>query len=166
MNNNPTRPITRKAKILILAMVAFVLGLDQVTKYFIEEYFAPGEILPVIGNYFNLTLTYNKGAAFGLFSNFSEFYRYFVLIVATSAAFIALIFFLIRDYRHDSVAQVGIAFIIGGALGNISDRVQFGHVIDFLDFYYGDYHWPAFNVADSAICVGVFLLIFRRPKHA
>ena len=141
-----------------LVLVAF---LDQLTKHWVISSIKLGYQIPVIENFFNLTLTHNKGVAFGIFANFPDVVRTALLGVITLAAIGVLIMLLIKQYAHDTIAQFAISIILGGAIGNIIDRVRFGYVIDFLDFYLRNYHWPAFNLADSAICVGVITLIFR-----
>ena len=130
---------------------------DQFTKLWAEKSFQPGEILPIIDNFFNLTLTYNTGIAFGLFSNLPNIYRILFLVVVTTIALVLLVFFLLKEYEGNKLGQFALALIVGGAIGNILDRVRLGHVIDFIDFYYNNYHWPAFNIADSAICIGCLL---------
>ena len=125
--------------------------------------FRLGEIKPIIPSFFNLTLVYNPGVAFGVFSDLSDAVRIAVLTATTGIALLAIGYFLFSQYRHDIIAQAALAMITGGAIGNIIDRVRLGEVVDFLDFFIANYHWPAFNIADSAICVGVCILLFRTP---
>ncbi len=147
---------TRNGLIFFVILVA-----DLWTKHLAQSSFTEGEILEVIPDIFNLTLVYNPGAAFGLFSNLPDFWRRFVLLVVSSLALVVVFRFMFKEAKDDSWSQVALAGILAGAIGNIADRIRFDAVVDFLDFYWGDYHWPAFNVADSAICVGVCVLVVR-----
>lgn len=149
-----------KVRIFLIALVVIIL--DQVTKQWILSNFSRGEILEVVPGFFNLTLTFNPGMAFGLFASLDSFTRTLILSVAVLFALLMVFFFLFKEYRRDTWAQGALALVVGGALGNVIDRFRFGSVVDFLDFYYKGYHWPAFNVADSAICVAVVFLLFRQ----
>lgn len=140
-------------------IVLSIFILDRVTKYVVQEKMFLGESREVLP-FFHLTYVENTGAAFGLGQNQNCF---FIII---SLAILALIFFL-RYHWEKSEPQnmnlkIGLALVIGGALGNLYDRIKFGSVVDFFDFFVGSYHWPAFNIADSAICVGVFLIAFSQ----
>lgn len=106
--------------------------------------------------FFNLTLAYNEGAAFSFLSDQGGWQRWFFALMA-SVVTIVLVVWLSR-LRGEKVLALSLSLVIGGAVGNLLDRLLFGHVIDFLDFFYGQYHWPAFNVADIAISIGVALL--------
>jgi signal peptidase II len=112
---------------------------------------------------FNLTLSFNRGAAFGLWSGLESGWREIVLASTILLALGVVGFLLTRPYYQSKVTQIALAAILGGAIGNVIDRFIYGAVVDFLDFYLGSYHWPAFNIADSAICIGVGLLLFL-PK--
>jgi len=149
--------------LLVAAVVVTVILLDQVTKQLSLTSFQPGEIRPVIDNLFNLTLSFNRGAAFGLWSGLDGGLREVVLAATILLALLVVGFLLTRPYYQSKIAQAALAAILGGAIGNVIDRLIYGAVIDFLDFYVGSYHWPAFNIADSAICIGVGLLLFL-PK--
>lgn len=138
-----------------------VLVLDLWTKHLAQSNFSEGEVVEVIPDLFNLTLVYNPGAAFGLFSNLPDFWRRFVLLLVSSLALVVVFRFMLKEAKDDAWSQVALSGILAGAIGNILDRLRFDAVVDFLDFYWGSYHWPAFNVADSAISVGVFILIVR-----
>lgn len=148
---------------LVLLVVSVVVGVDQVTKQLALSSFAPGEVRPVVDGIFNLTLSFNRGAAFGLWSSLSSGWREVVLGSTILLALGVVGVLLTRPYYQSKRAQVALAAILGGAVGNVIDRFVYGAVIDFLDFYLGSYHWPAFNIADSAICVGVGLLLIL-PK--
>lgn len=138
-----------------------VVVADQWTKIWILENFTYGEVLEVWPDVFNLTLVMNPGAAFGLFAGLPTMTRRIVLSVVTIAAVCLVLVLLRKEAKDDRYAQFGLYLVLGGAFGNLIDRFRFDAVVDFLDFYIGDYHWPAFNVADSAISVGVTLLIIR-----
>lgn len=154
MNEQMKKLLSLAAAFLIAALV------DRLTKNWALANLAYASPLPVVGGFFNLTLVYNKGAAFGIFSNFEDGLRQILLAAAAAVALLSVVYFLAKEYRGSVAAHIAVGFILGGALGNIIDRISFGYVIDFLDFYVGQNHWPAFNIADSAICVGVFALIF------
>ena len=146
---------------LIISVV--VIALDQSTKYAITQSFSLGESLSVT-SFFNLVLAYNTGAAFNLFAKASGWQHAFFIAIASGAS--ALILYLLRKHAQLILFSFALSLILGGALGNLIDRILLGHVVDFLDFHVGDHHWPAFNVADSAITVGALLLVwdsFKQP---
>ncbi len=132
-----------------------VLIMDQLSKIWILETLTIHQSLPVFKG-FNLFLTYNKGVSFSLFSSDHVFMPWVLTTVALLIC-LGIVFWLKKE--HNSQIRLGLALILGGAIGNIIDRIRFGSVVDFLDIYVGPYHWPAFNVADSAICIGAFLII-------
>ena len=145
---------------VFLALVsAATILLDQATKLQIMQTMRLHESIPVIPNFFSITYIRNPGAAFGILASSSNGFRLLFFGFASLFALVLLgtIFFRLR--HDDWVGQLSIAGIFGGAIGNLLDRVRFGEVIDFLDFYIDAYHWPAFNVADAAISVGVCFLI-------
>lgn len=152
-----------------LSIALIVLTLDLASKYWVESALEFGQKIPLTG-FFNLVLTYNPGAAFSFLSEESGWQRWFLSGVAGSAA--VLIIYLLNKYRHEKLFCFSLSFILGGALGNLYDRITLGHVVDFLDFYIGDSHWPAFNIADSAIFIGAALMIYdsfqrkEEPQHA
>lgn len=146
-----------KLKYIILAAVsALVLVLDQVSKVYIDKTMTLHSSFPVIEGLFNITYLRNKGAAFGILA--SSAYRLpFFLMISTIAVVVILV--AVSKLRDDQKLNVvSLSLIFSGALGNMIDRVRLGEVIDFLDVYWKGHHWPAFNIADSAICVGVFIL--------
>lgn len=157
--------LSRSAWVRVGVIVAGVAALDQLSKQLILENLFEGQVIPV-APFFNIVLTYNRGAAFGLFSGLPDGWRETALLLTTVLAVSAVIYFLFHDYRDDLRGHVALSLILAGALGNIIDRVRLGMVVDFLDVYYGDWHWPAFNVADSAICIGVAMLLLFRPRSA
>ncbi len=145
---------------LILALI--VLILDFATKRWVEAALFSGQQIPLT-NFFNLVLTYNAGAAFSFLSDAAGWQRWFFSFIAAGAS--VTIVYLLRKHAHDTLFCFALSLILGGALGNLWDRISLGHVVDFLDFYIGAYHWPAFNVADSAIFVGAALLIVDSFRH-
>lgn len=156
-------PNPRAGSALLFGLIfLLVVVLDQTTKLAALNSFEPGDVRPVVEGVFNLTLAFNRGVAFGLFADFPDGIRYLLLGLSACGALAAVVYFFVREYAHDVIARGALVLVLGGAVGNIIDRVRLGVVVDFLDFYLGEYHWPAFNVADSAICVGVFILLFRR----
>lgn len=141
---------------ILLVVSALVLVLDQATKLYIDRSMALHSSIAVIENFFNITYLRNKGAAFGILANSAYRLPFFLLV---SAVAVCVIFVVIKKLRDDQRLAAGsLSLIFSGALGNLIDRVRLGEVIDFLDAHWYDHHWPAFNIADSAICVGVFLL--------
>ncbi len=138
-----------------------IILLDQISKLLVQQTLRLGEIIPVIPSFFNLTYVLNPGAAFGFLASAPAAIRspFF-----TAISILAALFIVYYRFRHPAIsfpAALGLAFILGGAVGNLIDRLRLGMVVDFLDFYYGGYHWPAFNVADSGITVGVALMVFE-----
>ncbi len=144
---------------LTLAVLAAVALLDQAVKVWVVAVFEPFEVVPVIPGLFNLTRLANTGAAFGILSSAPPaFTRVFFAAVAVTA--LAVLGYAAWRCRHGHwLVRAGLGLVAGGALGNLVDRLRSGAVIDFLDFYIGPYHWPAFNLADSAITVGVGFLL-------
>lgn len=134
-----------------------VIVLDQASKYLAENMLVWGKPVEVF-SWFNFFLAYNTGAAFSFLSDASGWQRWFFICVGTVAVTIILVW-MHRLSIGERRTAIALALILGGAIGNIIDRVLWGHVIDFIDWHYRDWHWPAFNIADSAISVGVALLI-------
>ena len=151
----------QKKNVIFLLTVAVLLILDQVTKYVIHTGMALHESIPVIPGFFSITYIRNPGAAFGFLAGASPTFRYVFFIGITIAA-IGLILHYLRTYAAgDQLLTISLGMILSGAIGNLIDRVRFGEVIDFLDVYLGTTHWPAFNIADSAISVGAFILFIH-----
>jgi len=144
------------------AVSAAVVVLDQLTKWWVLALFAPGERLVVTG-FFNLVLVYNRGAAFSFLASAPGWQTPFFITVAIIAA--AVVTVLLARMRGSAWFRAGLALVLGGAIGNVIDRVRYGQVVDFLDFHAFGWHWPAFNVADSAITVGAALLILEGFVH-
>ncbi|GGY74982.1 signal peptidase II [Pseudoduganella plicata] len=146
-----------------LGIAALIILIDQLTKITITKLFTYGEE-KVITSFFNLVLAYNKGAAFSFLSNESGWQRYFFTAIGIGAAL--YIVHLLRKHAGQRMFCWALALILGGAVGNVIDRVLYGHVIDFLDFHWrGVGHFPAFNVADSAICIGAALFILDELRR-
>ena len=141
-----------------LITAVLVLLADQLSKFWIRSTFGEEEILVVFRNFFNITYIKNRGGAFGIFPNQP------LLFIFLSLVTIAAIIYFFRSYNPKHRAfGIAVGLILGGALGNLLDRIlsdRGGYVTDWLDFHLYGYHWPAFNIADSAICVGVFLLLY------
>ena len=135
-----------------------VVSLDQLSKFWITATFALYDMREVIPGFFNLVYVTNKGAAFSMFASVESPLRHYFFVLVNTAAFIGLTYGAFRMRRLFPLYRIAFGLIAGGAVGNLIDRLRSGAVIDFLDFYLGSYHWPAFNVADSAIFTGVFLL--------
>lgn len=135
-----------------------LLGLDQLTKYWIMATMNLYEAHAVVPGLFNLVYVTNKGAAFSMFASIDSPLRHYFFISVNSLAAIGLTIAAYRMRSQQVFYLISFALIASGAVGNLIDRIRFGAVIDFLDFYIGSYHWPAFNVADSSICVGVAIL--------
>jgi signal peptidase II len=134
-----------------------VIVLDLATKAWISHVFAPNEVLTVTP-FFNLVLVYNTGAAFSFLAGAGGWQRWFFMAVSVGVS-IAIVFMLRKRDNHPMIS-VALALVLGGALGNLYDRVTLGHVVDFVQLHAAGYYWPAFNVADSAITVGVTLLVW------
>ncbi len=156
-----------KAKYCILALTAPVILIsDQLTKLYIDRTMKLYESIPVVDGLFSITYLRNKGAAFSFLSDASWRLPFFLLATAIAVVAILVAFNKLRDDQR--FAAVSLTFILSGAVGNLIDRVRMGEVIDFLDVYWRSHHWPAFNVADSAICVGVAMLaldLFREERR-
>ncbi len=138
------------------ALTLLVVVLDQLTKYWISANFRYGEVR-VVSGFFNLVLTHNKGAAFSFLASAAGWQR--GLFIAIALVAIVVISALLARRAGDSLFCLALALILGGAIGNVVDRIFLGHVVDFLDFHFAGWHWPAFNVADAAITVGAALLV-------
>ena len=132
------------------------LIVDQLTKLYIDATMRPFDSIPLVDNFFNITYLRNKGAAFSFLSHASWRLPFFICVSLIAAIAILVAFRKLADDQR--LAQVSLAMIFSGAVGNLIDRLRLGEVIDFLDVHWYGHHWPAFNVADSLICVGVFLL--------
>ena len=138
----------------------FVILFDQLSKIIVLDKCVEHENIEVFP-LFNLFLTFNKGVSFSLFASDSPYTPILLSLFALGVS--GLLIYWIRKEKNKT-ARIGLALILGGAIGNVIDRIRFGAVVDFLDFYLGEYHWPAFNIADSAICIGVAILLLSSFK--
>ena len=151
-----------RSKYLRLLLIAgLVVALDQLTKAVVLKTMPLYHSTTVITGLFSLTHIHNPGGAFGFLSGTSALVRSVVFLAVSSLAVAMVLYFYHRTPRENPALAAGFALIFGGALGNMIDRLRFGKVVDFLDFYIGDSHWPAFNVADSAITVGILIFVFH-----
>ncbi len=151
-------------RIHYLTITAVVLILDIWTKWLVMRRIDLHEAIPVIPDFFQLVHVRNTGAAFGLGANADSRLVPLLLNVGAIAVFCVVVVYALRSAVSDRLLQTGLHLILGGAIGNLLDRFRFGYVVDFLDVYVGTHHWPAFNVADSAICIGIGLLFFDMRK--
>jgi signal peptidase II len=141
------------------AIVAAIIVLDQLTKWLVRNNLELWESREVIPGLLNLVHVQNTGAAFGLLNNIDFAYKPIVMIAVAALALLAIAAYATQLGFHERAARLGLAFILGGAVGNLIDRALAGHVLDFVDVYWGTSHFWAFNVADAAINVGAFLVI-------
>ncbi len=148
----------------MLSIIWGVVALDQATKWWVMATFKLYELREIIPGLFNLVYLHNTGAAFSLLSSVEGAWKQWFFVVVAIAA-LGFILVLFKQHCVANMAYtVALGLIGGGAIGNLIDRLRFGSVVDFLDFYIAGHHWPAFNVADSAICVGVGLFLFRNLR--
>ncbi|HNS05357.1 MAG TPA: signal peptidase II [Candidatus Saccharicenans sp.] len=136
------------------------IALDQLTKYLVARSISLYEVVPVIPGFFNLTRVHNRGAIFGFLSNSQYPAARILLNLGAILALGVVVYYFFKTPAELVLSRLSLSLIIGGAIGNILDRLFRGYVIDFLDFYAGSFHWPFFNLADSCITVGVILLLF------
>jgi len=146
-----------------LGVSALVILIDQATKYLVAQSFSMNEAV-ALAPFFNLVLVYNPGAAFSLLSHASGWQRGFFMAIAAVASI--WVVYLLRKHPEQTLFCFALSLILGGAIGNLIDRSVYGAVVDFLDFHAYGHHWPAFNVADSAITCGAALLVWDsiRPR--
>ena len=149
-----------------LILIALIIAADQATKLWVLAALEPYQVVPVLPM-FNLTLVFNQGAAFSFLADAGGWQRWFFAGLAVAVS-VALLVWLKRLGEHERLTGAGLSLVAAGAVGNLIDRLAYGHVVDFLDVYWRSWHWPAFNVADSAITVGVALLLVDAllPKKA
>jgi len=146
-----------------ICVVVSIILLDQFSKLYVLQELSWNETLTIIDAKFfglNLFLTYNTGAAFGLLHNSSGWQNYLFLIIALSAAS-CILYLLIKNKINNVLEKIALLLILGGCIGNLLDRIMYGYVIDFIDVYIKNFHWYTFNVADSAICIAIILLMFN-----
>ena len=158
-------PRSRSAFVLMLPwlILAVVVGvLDQITKQMVMANLQLGQMIPVT-SFFDLVLVFNTGAAFSFLAEHGGWQRWFFTVLAFAIS--AWMLTLMHHHRHEKLLPAAFALIIGGALGNVYDRLVHGAVVDFLHFHYAGWSWPAFNLADSAITVGVVLMLWGQFRH-
>ena len=145
---------------LLVIVVAVVLALDLWSKALALQYLSPIYPKKIIDGLFSLTLVMNSGVAFGVFSGIESSVKAYILLSLSGVTVGLVIFYYFYEKSLQFTARFALALVVGGAFGNMIDRWRFHKVVDFLDFYWHGYHWPAFNVADCAISVGVTILLF------
>lgn len=145
---------------LCVALLAFVV--DQISKYFVRENLLSGRGMIMVNDYFNIVTAWNTGVSFSMFNNHGLWG-----MIALSLLALIIVGYLLWWMKHENskLLQVALGMIVGGAIGNVIDRVCIGAVFDFLDFHIGGHHWPAFNAADSFICIGAALIIIDALFH-
>jgi signal peptidase II len=152
LNNKYTR---------LVVIGGLVVIVDQLTKALILSYLPFNHNTPVIAGFFNITHIHNPGGAFGLMADLSAGLRTIIFLFISSLAVGLIFYFYNKTPQSHPWLAAAFALILGGAIGNLIDRIRFGIVVDFLDFYIGQLHWPAFNIADSAISVGITIFVFH-----
>ncbi|MBW2432007.1 MAG: signal peptidase II [Deltaproteobacteria bacterium] len=151
-----------KNKYARLAVIAgAIILLDQVSKEIVLRSIPLNTTIPVVDGFFSLSHIHNPGGAFGLMANFSPVVRSIIFLFISSLAVGLIFYFYKKTPAHYAWLSAAFAMIFGGAIGNLIDRIRFGIVVDFLDFYLGNLHWPAFNVADSAISIGIGIFLYH-----
>ncbi len=159
MTRNKTPGIfSRIPRVAFFLVSGAVLVADQSTKIIALKRLAPRGSISVVPGWFDLTFVMNQGALFGIGRNLREPLRTLAFTLLPMTAILYILYFLWRTPARDRLFLIGLSLILGGALGNLVDRLRVGYVVDFLDFYWRNHHWPAFNLADSSICIGVGLL--------
>lgn len=156
--------MSRYSTLAIVSLV--ILILDQGTKWYVDSVFRLHQSVPVIPGFFHLTYVRNKGAAFGILADSSVRIPFFISV--SIIAMIGILWYMNRINHNRKLTIFALSLVFAGAFGNLIDRIRFGEVIDFLDVFWRSYHWPAFNVADSAITIGVSLLfidMWREDRH-
>lgn len=147
---------SRRPYFALLGVAGVVFGLDQLIKAWVRNCLEPNKIIQIIPGFFDLVNVSNRGAAFGFLNRSDIEWQFWLFLGATGIAFWA-IFALARNGLRKPLLIIGLGMILGGAAGNLVDRIRYRAVIDFLDFYWQNWHWPAFNIADIGICLGVLL---------
>jgi signal peptidase II len=154
-----------RARLPYLFLVVLTLLFDRWTKSIIHSRLDLNQSISVIDGLFDITYVRNTGVAFGILNSFSSPAKVLLLSMFTIGAAVIVILYSFHSPARNRVLQAALSLILGGALGNLYDRINYGYVIDFLEIYFRNYHWPAFNVADSAISTGVVLLALEILRH-
>lgn len=155
----------KKKYVVLLTTVLVVVLLDLITKACITSTMFLHESFVVVDGFFNITYVRNPGAAFGILASASPLFRITFFISITLAVIGMILYYIRKSHDIDNFGTFALSLILSGASGNLVDRVRFGEVVDFLDVYIGSHHWPAFNVADSAISIGAILLLLDLFRH-
>ncbi len=161
MSENFAARLKKASRVLYGAIACVVFVGDQMTKVMVENSIPEHTVVPILPRYFNLTHVKNAGAAFGLFSDSPALWKTVLLIVVSGGLLATVVAIVWRSRRLRWETGVGLGLVLGGALSNLVDRIRLGRVVDFVDVYYRSAHWPAFNLADSAIVVGAGFLILQ-----
>lgn len=143
---------------MLYAISALIVVLDQISKYVAETHLAFGQPIAV-ASWFNWNLAYNTGAAWSLLADAGGWQRWF-FVVFSAVVSVAIAIWMWRAWRREPVLTTALALILAGAIGNLIDRIRLGYVVDFIQWYYGSFVWPTFNVADMAICGGAILMVW------
>ena len=165
--------LAMKRKYWVLLVVCFwILFVDQWTKHAVQQRLVLYQKVEVIHGFFNLVHVRNTGGAFGIFGGEKGGLGSLLFVVVSLVAIGSILFLFIRLKEDEKTLSLSLSLVLSGAIGNLIDRLRFGEVVDFLDFYLFSFHWPAFNIADSAICFGIGLMAFelwfrdkRKPKN-
>jgi len=152
-------PVRIRLRRFELAVAAAIIVADQVTKALVRAQVPLYDTVPVISGYLNLTHVRNTGAAFGFLNGVNFPFKSVLLALVATSAFVGIAFYAARVAPHERVARLGLTIILGGAIGNLIDRLWLGSVVDFVDVVFGSWHFWAFNVADSAITLGVLAMM-------
>jgi signal peptidase II len=147
----------------LVALSIFIL--DRLSKVLVEVYLPLHQSWTIIPGFFDLAHTRNTGVAFGFLANSASPWVPWVLTLISSLALVAILAFALRNSQKNWKLQLGLMLVLGGAAGNLYDRLRYGYVIDFIEVYYSSYHWPTFNVADSSISIGIGLLLLETLTH-
>jgi len=154
----------RKYWVLLICLV-FILALDQYTKYEVQQRIRLYQIIEVIDGFFNLTHLRNTGGAFGILAGKKDGIGSVFFISVALAAVGVILYLLHKAKEQERILALSLSLVLSGAIGNLIDRIRHGEVVDFLDFHLFSYHWPAFNIADSAITIGIGLMAFELLFH-
>ncbi len=159
--------ILNRFKFFLIVAIPIVV-LDQVSKIYIENNFFLGQAVKVVPGFLNIVSVRNRGAAFGFLRDYNTVFGVPILLVIGLIAIVVIFYIYLREDEHFLWRRIGLCLVLAGTFGNLIDRIRSGEVIDFVDIYFRSYHWPAFNVADSAITTGAVLLIvsltFQAPS--
>jgi signal peptidase II len=155
-----------KRKYWILLIICFwIISIDQWTKYVVQQRLDLYQRVEVIHGFFNLTHVRNPGGAFGIFGGEKGGLGSWLFVVVSLVAIGSILFLIVKAREGEKTLSLSFSLVLSGAVGNLIDRLRYGEVVDFLDFYLFSCHWPAFNVADSAICIGIGLMAFELLKR-